>query len=114
MSLADPLGGAPRIHGELRKLGIPLSHPTVAHYMVHTHKLPSQRWRGFLNNHITQLVPTNFFRVPTVTFRALFVFLVLSHHHRRVIPFHVTAHPMGSTPNGRGLSLGQRTALSAA
>ena len=93
MSLANPLWGAPRIHGELLKLGIPLSPATVAKYMVHTRKPPSQTWRAFLNNHVTQLASSDFFVVPTVTFRVLFVFVVLAHHRRRAIHFNVTAHP---------------------
>jgi len=93
MSLANPLGGAPRIHGELLQLGIPLSQATVAKYRVHTRKPPSQTWRAFLNHHVTQLASTDFFVVPTVTFRVLFVFGVLAHHRRRVIHFNVTAHP---------------------
>jgi hypothetical protein len=92
-SLANPLWGAPRIHGELLKLGIPLSQATVAKYRVHTRKPPSQTWRAFLNNHVTQLASTDFFIVPTVTFRILFVFVVLAHHRRRVIHFNVSAHP---------------------
>jgi hypothetical protein len=93
MSLANPLWGAPRIHGELLKLEIPLPQATVAKYMVHSRKPPSPTWRAFLNNHVTQLASTDFFVVPTVTFRVLFVFLVLAHHRRRVIHFNVTAHP---------------------
>jgi hypothetical protein len=93
MSLANPLWGAPRIHGELLKLGIPLSPAIVAKYMVHSRKRPSQAWRAFLNNHVTPLASTDFFVVPTVTFRVLFVFVVLAHHRRRVIHFNVTAHP---------------------
>ena len=93
MSLANPLWGAPRIHGELLKLGIDVSQATVAKYMAHTRKPPSQTWRAFLNNHVTQLVSTDFFVVPTVTFRVLFVFVVLAHHRRRVVHFNVTANP---------------------
>jgi putative transposase len=93
MSLANPLWGAPRIHGELLKLGLVLSQATVAKYMVPTRKPPSQTWRTFLNNHASQLVSTDFFVVPTVTFRALFVFIVLAHERRRVIHLNVTAHP---------------------
>ena len=93
MSLANPLWGAPRIHGELLKLGISLSQATAAKYMERSRKPPSQTWRAFLNNHVTQLASTDFFVVPTVTFRVLFVFVVLAHHRRRVIHFNVTAHP---------------------
>ncbi|HEV2493373.1 MAG TPA: integrase core domain-containing protein [Terriglobia bacterium] len=93
MSLANPLWGAPRIHGELLKLGIDLSQATVARYMVRTRRPPSQTWRAFLNNHVTQLVATDFFAVPTVTFRVLFVFVVLAHDRRRVVHFNVSASP---------------------
>jgi len=93
MSLANPLWGAPRIHGELLKLGIGVSQATVAKYMARTRRPPSQTWRAFLNNHASQLASTDFFVVPTVTFRLLFVFIVLAHQRRRVIHFNVTAHP---------------------
>jgi putative transposase len=93
MSLANPLWGAPRIHGELLKLGIDVSQATVAKYMVHPRKPSSQAWRTFLNNHVTQLVATDFFVVPTVTFRLLFVFVVLAHRRRQVVHFNVTASP---------------------
>jgi putative transposase len=93
MSRANPLWGAPRIHGELLKLGIDVSQATVARYMVRTRRPPSQTWRAFLNNHVTQLVSTDFFVVPTVTFRVLYVFVVLGHHRRRVVHFNVTANP---------------------
>src|SRR5579859_4255930 len=87
MSLANPLWGAPRIHGELLKLGLEVSETTVAKHMVRTRKPPSQTWRAFLNNHASQLASTDFFVVPTVTFRLLFVFVVMSHQRRRVIPY---------------------------
>jgi putative transposase len=93
MSLANPLWGAPRIHGELLKLGIDVAQATVAKYMARQHKPPSQTWRAFLRNHVEQLVSTDFFVVPTASFRVLFVFVVLVHHRRRVIHFNVTAHP---------------------
>ena len=93
MNLANPLWGAPRIHGELLKLGIDVSQTTVATYMVHTRRPRSQTWRAFLNNHVAQLVSTDFFVVPTVTFRMLFVFVVLAHRRRQVVHFNVTANP---------------------
>ena len=93
MSTANPLWGAPRIHGELLKLGIQLSQATVAKYMARQRKPPSQSWRTFLENHVKQLVSIDFLVVPTVTFRLLFVFVVLSHHRRHAIHFNVTAHP---------------------
>ena len=93
MSTANPLWGAPRIHGELLKLGIQISQATVSKYMVRQRKPPSQPWRTFLENHFQQLVTTDFMVVPTVSFRLLFVFVVLGHHRRRAIHFNVTAHP---------------------
>ena len=93
MSLANPLWGAPRIHGERLKLGIELSQATVAKYMSRPTKPPSQTWRTFLSNHVKELVSTDFFVVPTISFRVLFVFVVLAHHRRRVLHFNVTAHP---------------------
>ena len=93
MSVANPLWGAPRIHGELLKLGIEVSQATVGKYMARQRKPPSQTWRAFLSNHVQQLVSTDFFVVPTVTFRLLYVFIVLAHDRRRLLHFNVTAHP---------------------
>jgi putative transposase len=93
MSLANPLWGAPRIHGELLNLGINLSQATVAKYMVRRRKPPSQSWRTFLNNHVRDLVAVDFFTVPTVSFRVLFVFVILAHERRRCMHFNVTDHP---------------------
>ena len=93
MSKANPLWGAPRIHGELLKLGIQVSQATVAKYMMRQRKPPSQTWRTFLENQFKQLVSTDFLVVSTVSCRLLFVFIVLGHHRRRAIPFNVTAHP---------------------
>jgi len=92
MSRANPGWGAPRIHGELLKLGINVGETTVAKYLVRPRKPPSQTWKTFLTNHMHQLVSADFFVVPTATFRLLFVFLVLSHDRRRVLHFGVTAH----------------------
>jgi putative transposase len=93
MNSANSLWGAPRIHGELLKLGIQISQATVAKYRVSQRKPPSQTWRTFLENHVKQLVSTDFLVVTTVSFRLLFVFVVLGHHRRRAIHFNVTAHP---------------------
>lgn len=93
ISRANPLWGCPRIHGELLKLGIDISQATVAKYMVRHPKLPSQTWRTFLKNHTHQLASIDFFTVSTLTFRILYVFVVLSHECRRVIHFNVTSHP---------------------
>ena len=93
MSLSNPRWGAPRIHGELLKLGIEICETSVAHYMARRRRPPSQTWRTFLENHLHQLVAVDFFVVPTLTFRVLFVFVVLAHDRRRVLHCNVTAHP---------------------
>ena len=85
--------GRTRIHGELVKLGIKISEASVAKYMIRTPKPPSQTWRTFLNNHISQLASIDFFTVHTVWFEILFVFIVLAHDRRRIVHFNVTAHP---------------------
>ena len=87
------LWGAPRIHGELLKLGINIAETSVSKYMVRGNKPPSQTWRTFLENHAQQLVSIDFFTVPTIRFKVLYVFLVLAHDRRRILHFNVTAHP---------------------
>ena len=81
------------MHGELLKLGINVSQSTVSKYIVRRRKPPSQTWQTFLENHLRQLVSVDFFVVPTVGFKLLFVFLVLAHERRRVLHFNVTEHP---------------------
>ena len=93
MRAANPLWGAPRIHGELQKLGIEVSQATVAKYLGRRAGPPSQSWRTFLTNHVAELASIDFFTVPTATFRVLFVFVVLSHDRRRIVHVNVTAHP---------------------
>jgi len=93
LSRDNPLWGAPRIHGELMKLGIKISEASVAKYMVRNPKPPSQTWRTFLGNHVSQLASVDFFTVHTVWFEILFVFIVLTHDRRRIVHFNVTAHP---------------------
>jgi len=93
MSLANPRWRAPRIDGELSKLGIELSQTTAAKYMVRHSKPPSQTWRTFLKNHMTNMVSADFFVVPTIAFRLLFVFVILSHDRRRPLHFAVTTNP---------------------
>jgi putative transposase len=89
MAEANPLWGAPRIHGELLKLGIEVSERTVSRLMPKRRKPPSQTWRAFLANHVNELISIDFFTVPTATFRVPFV-LVLAHQRRRVLHFNVT------------------------
>ena len=93
MSLANPRWGAPRIHGELLKLGFELSESTVAKYLVRPRRPPSQTWCTFLANHAKTLVSCDFFVVPTVFFRVLFVFVILSHDRRRLVHVAVTEYP---------------------
>jgi transposase InsO family protein len=93
MSRENPLWGAPRIHGELLKLGIDIGETSVAKYIVRSRKPPSQTWRTFLENHVKNMVSVDFFTVPTIRFQVLYVFLVLAHDRRRIVHFNVTAHP---------------------
>ena len=93
MSRENPLWGAPKIHGELLKLGIDVGETSVSKYMVRRRRPPSQSWRAFLDNHMKSMVSVDFFTVPTVGFQILYVFLVLAHDRRRIIHFAVTAHP---------------------
>jgi putative transposase len=93
MSRQNPLWGAPRIHGELLKLGIDIGETSVSKYIVRNRKPPSQTWRTFLDNHLKTMVSVDFFTVPTIRFQVLHVFLVLLHARRRIIHFKVTAHP---------------------
>ena len=93
MSCENPLWGAPRIHGELLKLGIEIGETSVGKYIVLTRNPPSQNWRTFLENHVKTMVSVDFFTVPTIRFQVLYVFLVLAHDRRRIVHFNVTAHP---------------------
>src|SRR2546428_4810319 len=93
MSRANPLWAAPRIHGELLKLGLTVSQATVSKYMVRPRRPPSQAWRAFLKNHAKDLIALDFFTVPTATVRVLFVLVVLSHDRRRLVHLNVTEHP---------------------
>ena len=93
MSKSNPLWGAPRIHGELQKLGIEISQATVSKYLVRHRRPPSQTWRTFLDNHLGSLISVDFFVVPTAMFKVLFVFVVLAHDRRRVVHINVTDTP---------------------
>jgi putative transposase len=108
MSRENPLWGAPRIHGELLKLGSDIGETSVGKYMVRRRKPPSQTWRTFLENHLKTMVSVDFFTVPTIRFQVLYVFLVLAHERRRIIHFNVTAHPRR---NGRRSSCERRSLL---
>src|SRR5438094_2216336 len=93
MAAANPLWGAPRIHGELLKLGLDVAERTVSRLLPKRRSPPSQTWRTFLANHVRNLVSIDFFTVPTARLRVLFVVVVLHHHRRRVVHFNVTEHP---------------------
>ena len=86
--------GVPRIHGELLKLGFNISQSTVYRYLQHTSRdKPSQNWKTFLSNHSKEIISMDFFSVPTLNFKLVYVLVVIEHHRRRVIHFNVTKHP---------------------
>jgi transposase InsO family protein len=93
MSRDNPLLGAPRIYGELLKLGIEIGETSVSKYMVRRRRPPSQTRRTFLENHLKSMVSVDFFTVMTIRFQILYVFLVLAHDRRRIVHFAVTEHP---------------------
>ena len=90
---ANPTWGSPRIVGELRKLGIDVAKSTVERYRVRRRKPPSPTWKAFLQNHLKDLVAMDFFVVPTVTYKVLFVLVMLAHDRRRIVHFQVTEYP---------------------
>jgi transposase InsO family protein len=91
--LANRLWGAPRIHGELLKLGIEVAQSTVAKYMARSGRRRSQTWKIFLHNHAAGIAAMDFLIVPTVGFKLLFVLVILRHQRRRLISFTVTTNP---------------------
>jgi transposase InsO family protein len=94
LATANPLWGAPRIHGELLKLGIEISERSVSGIIRRNNpKPPSQTWKTFIKNHMPDMVAVDFLVVPTIRFKMLFVFVVLRHARRRVVHFNVTANP---------------------
>src|ERR1700687_4994691 len=93
MSRANWLWGAPRIHGELLKLGIEVSQSTVAKYMVKRPRRPGQSWTTFLHNHADGIAAVDLFVVPTIGFKLLYGLVILGHGRRRLIRYAVTAHP---------------------
>jgi transposase InsO family protein len=93
MSKDNPLWGAPRIHGELLKLGFEVAQSTVSKYMVRGQKPPSQTWTTFLRSHADAIAAIDLCVVPTATFERLFAFLVIGHGRRQLLWFAVTRHP---------------------
>ena len=93
MSLANPLWGAPRIHGELLKLGIEVGETSVAKYMIKGERPPSQTWQTFLRNHAAGIAAMDFLVVPTIGFRLLYALVILRHDRRQIASIGVTDHP---------------------
>src|SRR5262249_47839019 len=93
MSKENPLWGAPRIHGELLKLGFEIAESTISKYMIRRRGPPSQSWRTFLRNHAHAIAAIDLCVVPTLTFERLFAFLVVGHGRRQLLWFAVTRHP---------------------
>jgi hypothetical protein len=90
---ANPVWRAPRIHGELPKLGISVSERTVSRVLQTVKRPPARSWKIFLKNHVGEIIAVDFFTVPTIRLRVLFVFLVIEHQRGRVLHFGVTEHP---------------------
>ena len=93
MSIENPLWGAPRIHGELLKLGFEVAQSSVAKYMVRRRGPPSQGWRTFLRNHAPDIAAMDLFVVQTVGFDLLYAFVIIRLSRRELIWINVTAHP---------------------
>lgn len=93
MSVANPFWGAPRIHGELLKLGIDVGQTTVAKYMARGRRPPSQGWKTFLRNHADGIASMDLFVVPTISFQLLYGLLVLRHGRRKILWVGATMHP---------------------
>jgi transposase InsO family protein len=94
MSIANPLWGAPRIHGELLKLGIDIGQTSVAKYMAMRRGPPSQGWKTFLHNHANGIAAMDLFVVPTISFRLLYGLLIMGHGRRQILWVGVTARPI--------------------
>jgi len=97
MVAENPTWGAPRIHGELLKLGFDVSERTVSRWVQRAPKKPepAQRWRVFLQNHREAIAAMDFFTVPSLTFGVLYCFFVIAHDRRRILHCNVTRHPTG-------------------
>src|SRR6202165_5078776 len=90
---AHTLRGAPRIHGELLKLGIEISQATVAKYMVRRRGRPSPTWRSFLRNQAAGIAAIDMFVVAAASFRLLYVMIILAHDRRKIVRFDVGIRP---------------------
>jgi putative transposase len=105
MSRENPYWGAPRIHGELLKLGIDIGETSVSKYLVRRRPPPSQTWRTFLDNHLNSVVSVDFFTVATIRFQVLYVFFVLAHERRALF---TSPLPHIRLRSGRHTSSGKR------
>ena len=87
--------GAPKIHGELQKLGFVVSERSVARYLrrIRRRSDPDKGWLAFLQNHREVIVAFDFFTVPTLTFQLLYCFFVIEHGRRKILHINVTRHP---------------------
>ena len=93
MSIENPLWGAPRIHGELLKLGFEVAQSSVAKYMVKRRGPPSQGWRTFLRNHAPDIAAMDLFVVPTIGFDLLYAFVIVRLDRRDLVWINVTTNP---------------------
>jgi transposase InsO family protein len=93
MSIENPLWGAPRIHGELLKLGFEVAQSSVAKYMVKRRWPPSQGWRTFLHNHAQDIAAMDLFVVPTIGFDLLYAYIIVRLDRRELVWISVTTHP---------------------
>src|SRR5260221_10178340 len=93
MSVENPLWGAPRIHGELLKLGFDVAQSSVAKYIVKRRGPPSQGWRTFLRSHAPDVAAMDLFVVPTIGFDLLYTLIIMRLHRRDLVWINVTAHP---------------------
>jgi transposase InsO family protein len=93
MSVENPLWGAPRIHGELLKLGFEVAQSSVAKYMVKRQGPPSQGWRTFLRNHAPEVAAMDLFVVPTIGFDLLYAFIIIRLDRRDLVWINVTQNP---------------------
>jgi transposase InsO family protein len=113
MSMENPLWGAPRIHGELLKLGFEVAQSSVAKYMVKRRGPPSQGWRTFLRNHAPDIAAMDLFVVPTIGVDLLYAFVIVRLDRRELVWINVTANQTAEwvAPDHRGISLGWGSAL---
>ena len=107
MSVENPLWGAPRIHGELLKLGFEVAQSSVAKYMVKRRgPATSQGWRTFLHNHAPDIAAMDLFVVPTIGFKLLYGFVIVRIDRRDLVCINVTANPTAewvAAPDHRGI-----------